>query len=429
MKIKNVIKDYDEIMAMEVPKYRKPKKPTMLFQTLTRLVSIPDLLKTGYSFREVGMEKLGKDEPALILMNHSSFLDLEIAYYSLWPRKVNTVTTLDAFIGREWLLRQIGCFPTRKFVADIQLIKDINYCLEELKTSVLMYPEAGYTFDGTKTTMPSSLAPLVKRLGVPFCMFETFGAFLRDPLYNNLQNRKIKVSAELRYVLSAEQIARMSVEEIGDVINREFSFDGFRWQQENGVVIDEPFRADGLHRILYKCPHCKAEGKTVGKGIHITCGECGKSWELTENGFLKATEGETEFNHVPDWYAWERECVREEIREGKYGFDVPVDIYMIVNTKGVYKTGSGRLTHGFDGIHLTGCDGKLDYYQKSISMYTLNSDFYWYTLGDVIGIGNSRALYYAMPTEHPEVVCKARLAAEEIFKILKAPKEQEVRSQ
>ena len=54
-----------------------------------------------------------------------------------------------------------------------------------------------------------------------------------------------------------------------------------------------------------------------------------------------------------------------------------------------------------------------------MSLYTLNSDFYWYCLGDVIGIGNSKILYYCMPTEDRYVVGKARLATEEIFKLLK----------
>lgn len=422
MKIKNVARDFDEVMEMEVPKHFKPKKPNLFWRTLTKVISQPALWQTHYKFREVGMEKLGKDEPALILMNHSSFLDFEIAYSSLYPRKFNTVATLDSFVGLDFIMKQIGCFPTRKFVADLQLIRDIKYCLTENKCSVLMFPEAAYTFDGTTTTLPATLAKFIKMLGVPFCMMETFGSFLRDPLYNNLQNRDVPVSAELRYVLSPEQIAEMSVEEIQAVIDREFSFDGFRWQQENKIVIDEPFRADFLERVLYKCPHCGKEGRMEGKGIHLTCHECGKKWELTEIGFLKALEGETEFDHVPDWYRWERECIRQEILDGAYGFDVPCDIYMIVNTKDVYRVGSGRVAHNMDGLKLTGCDGKLNYSQSSKSMYTCEAAFHWYQLGDVIGMGNNRALYFAMPKEDIHVVGKARLATEEIFKIIKQPK-------
>jgi hypothetical protein len=160
-----------------------------------------------------------------------------------------------------------------------------------------------------------------------------------------------------------------------------------------------------------------------GKGTRLTCHECGKTWDLTELGYLKATEGEDYFDHIPDWYAWQRSCIREEVISGAYGFDVPCDIFMIVNTKDVYKVGEGRVAHNLDGLHLTGCNGRLDYSQNSRSMYTVEAAFHWYTLGDVIGMGNNRALYFAMPRkEDAHVVGKCRLAAEEIFKVIEEQK-------
>ncbi len=417
--------DYDDIMKMPVPKHRNPKKPNIFWRTLTYLVSIPDLIKTGYKFKKVGMERLKRGEPALILANHSSFLDFEIAYHSLYPMKINTVATLDAFIDKAWLMYQIGCFPTRKFITDLQLIRDIKYCIEKNKSSVLMYPEAGYTFDGTRTTLPSTVASLVKMLGVPLCMLEAYGSFLRDPMYNKLQNRRVDVRAELRYLLSPEEISRMSVEEIEAVINENFSYDELRRQREEGIVISEPTRADGLESVLYKCPSCHAEGKTLGKGTKITCTACGRGWTLTENGFLRADTGKTEFEHIPDWNRWQRECVREEILNGTYGYDEPVDIYMIVNYKGAYRVGDGVLTHNADGFHLVGCDGRLDYSQSSRSMYTCESALYWYQIKDVIGMGDKRALYFAMPKERQELVNKTRLAVEEIFKLIKENKKKQ----
>ena len=50
--------------------------------------------------------------------------------------------------------------------------------------------------------------------------------------------------------------------------------------------------------------------------------------------------------------------------------------------------------------------------------YTLNSDFFWYGIGDVIGIGGKERLYYCFPQEK-DVVSKARLAAEELYKLQK----------
>ena len=69
-----------------------------------------------------------------------------------------------------------------------------------------------------------------------------------------------------------------------------------------------------------------------------------------------------------------------------------------------------------NGFVLTGCDGKLHYEQKPLFTHSLNSDFYWYEIGDVIGIGNADALYYCFPKDESSVT-KARLAAEEIYRM------------
>lgn len=54
------------------------------------------------------MEKLGKKEPCLVLMNHSSFIDLKIASTVLYPRPLNIVCTSDGFVGKERFMRSLA---------------------------------------------------------------------------------------------------------------------------------------------------------------------------------------------------------------------------------------------------------------------------------------------------------------------------------
>ena len=422
MRIKVTPKKYEDVLNMPKEKHIKPKKPNILFRTLLKLVSLPDLMSVKFKCEKEGMEKLSKKEPCLFLMNHSSFIDLEIASSILYPRPFNIVATTDGFVGKSWLMRQIGCIPTKKFVMDMSLVRDLSHTVKNLKSSVIMYPEAGYSFDGTATTLPDSLGKFAKLLGVPVVMICTYGAFSRDPLYNNLQKRKINVSAKMKYLLSPEDVKEKSADEINEIIRNEFSFDNFKWQQENEIKIDEPFRADGLHRVLYKCPHCMAEGSMLGKGTTIKCAKCEKEYELDELGFLKAVDGDTKFNHVPDWYAWQRSCVREEIEKGEYSLSTPVKILMGGDTKHIFDVGCGVLTHNKDGFSLSGCDGKLEYSQNPQATYSICADFFWYEIGDVIVIGNSKFLYYCFPEDKDVCVAKTRLAAEELYKIYKSDK-------
>ncbi len=418
MKIKTHELSYGEVLRLPRLKHKKPLKPSRFLATVVRIASAPTLHKIKFSYTTERMELVG-DQPCLILMNHSSFTDMKLAFGIFYPRRMGIVTSVDAMSGiLGKLMRLLGCTPTHKYVSDISLIRDIKYMLKENKTSVLMYPEAGYSFDGRTTTLPRGLGVLMKRLDVPVVTVITQGAFHRDPVYNMLQIRDVEVSAHVKCIATTEEIREKSVEELDALLDEDFAFDNFAWQRDNKISVDAPFRADGLHRILYKCPHCNAENQMEGKGINLTCHSCGKQWEMDEYGQLSAIGAQTEYSHIPDWYTWQRECVREELENGTYLLDTDVDISVQVNLNGVCNIGLGHLTHDLNGFRLTGADGKLDYRQSAVFSHTLYSDYYWYEIGDVIGIGDNEFSYFCFPKGNVSVT-KARLATEELYKMKK----------
>lgn len=403
----------------KIPKHKKPLKPSFLLAIVIRILSFFDLKKVKFTYTKEGMEKLGKKEPCLVLMNHCSFIDMKAASGIFFPRRYGIVSTFDSFVGFPMaiLMRLIGCIPTRKFVSDVTLIGDMEYLLKKKKVSVLMYPEAGYSFDGKATTLPRKMGVLLKKLGVPVVTVITDGAFAIDPLYNCLQRRKVQVSAKVTCIATAQEVKSLTVAELDAKIQEAFSFDNFRAQQEKKVKIDEPFRADGLHRILYKCPHCLTEGQMEGKGITLTCHRCGVVYTLDEYGYLQGQDGK--FNHVPDWYEWERECVRKELEEGTYRLETAVDLGLLRDYSAFYQVGEGTLCHSAEGFTVTDQAGNVIYQQAPQASYTVCADYYWYEKGDVVSIGNSEMLYYCFPKDPKVSVSKVRLAAEELYKIKK----------
>ena len=139
MKIKTKKLSWAQVQNLPRPKHKKPTRSHWLFRTVVRVASIPDLLFTHFRCERVRMEAAG-DGPWLILMNHSSFIDLEIASKLLYPKPYNIVCTSDGLVGKEWLMRQIGCIPTQKFVPDLMLIRDMLHAVREKKNSVLASP-------------------------------------------------------------------------------------------------------------------------------------------------------------------------------------------------------------------------------------------------------------------------------------------------
>ncbi|MCR5425380.1 MAG: 1-acyl-sn-glycerol-3-phosphate acyltransferase [Lachnospiraceae bacterium] len=420
MKIKVTKRSYEDVCALPEEKHKHPQHQSPVLRGLMRTLSKRILRDVNFTWETGDLKGVRREHPCLYLMNHSSFTDLEIATQILGHHPYHIVCTSDGFVGKEKLMRRIGCIPTRKFQTDLALIRDMDYALKVLRGNILMYPEASYTFDGTATPLPESLGKCIRALGVPVLMIRTHGAFLRDPLYNGLRLRRVDVSAELYTIFTKEETKTLSPEELNEGLKKAFTFDNFREQEERGIHIREPFRAEGLNRVLYKCPHCKSEGSFRASGISIRCDKCGKEYELTELGRMKAVNGITEYPHIPDWYAWERECVREELRSGTYRLEVPVLIRMLVDTKSIYEVGEGTLVHDLHGFTLTGCDGKLSFRQKPMASYGLYSDYYWYELGDMICIGDKHALYYCFPQTSEDIVAKTRLAAEELYKLARS---------
>lgn len=417
MKIRQIPLSYPKASALPRPKHKRPKKPFAPIGALVRLLSVPTMLKTRFSFDRSGLEKAG-DGPYLILMNHSSFTDMKIAYRIFYPRPFSIVCTTDAFIGKGLLLRLMGCIPTQKFVTDVNLVLDMVHAVKKNGVSVLMYPEAGYSLDGTATVLPKKLGGLAKKLDVPVLMVKTRGAFLRDPLYNALQLRKCRVSARVNCLLTREQLQEKSVAEIDEILNDAFTFDAWREQTEDGTRITEAHRADFLHRVLYRCPACQTEEKTEGRGTELICHACGKRYTLTENGKLEAQNHVTEFEYVSDWFSWQRDCVKQELTTTDYKKQWRVDIALLKDTRGLYMMGEGTLTQDREGLTLESDDGTLSYRQSAKSSYSLNVDYHWYEIGDVIGIGTKKELYYCFPkTRAASGVTKARLVTEELYKL------------
>lgn len=117
MKIKLIEADYKKVCTSQPYELKDPKKPNIFWRTLMKLVAMPDLMATHFKCEKVNMDKIEKGQPCLVFMNHSAFIDLEIVAQVMYPRPFNIVATTDGYVGKNWLMRQIGCIPTKKIRA------------------------------------------------------------------------------------------------------------------------------------------------------------------------------------------------------------------------------------------------------------------------------------------------------------------------
>jgi len=125
-------------------------------------------------------------------------------------------------------------------------------------------------------------------------------------------------------------------------------------KKKNKIAVNYNWRAEGLHKVLYQCPNCKAEYKMSTGGIEIRCNHCGKIWVMSEYGELSAKQGVTEFSHIPDWYEWERSQVAEEVKNGTYGYDLTASVDSLPKCQGFHSGGKG----GFQTQYGWVCTGR-----------------------------------------------------------------------
>ena len=420
----NEIKDYivypDDVKIYLPPTI--PEKQNTIYKNLAYFISSAIskvAIRAGSTIEKINMD--GLKPPYIVLSNHTQFADLMISFRATRPYKFNNIATVDGFVGMEKIMEKLGCACHRKFTTDISLIRAVHKVIHEYGDILYMYPEARYTNIGTTALIPDVVAKLIKKNKVPLVVMIHHGNYLNAPFWDFRQYRKVPFKATMKQVLTAEQVKSMSVDEINDVIQREMYYDDYKWQKENNIRITESFRADGLNKVLYKCPHCLAEGQTIGKGTLLSCEACGKQWEMTELGEMRALNGETEFSHIPDWYEWERECVRKELIMGTYKFEDDVHIHSLPGVKFI-DLGKGKVTHDLEnGFIITGHYNGHDYrIQRSTkSLYTLHNEFIYKKLGkvDAFDVSVKDDSFYCIPSKK-DVVTKLMFATEEAYKIV-----------
>lgn len=396
----------------------KPIKTKWYLVPVTWLLSFPSYLSHKVKLKKIGIE--GLKPPYILLCNHNAFMDFKVATVAMFPKRANYVVAIDGFLKREKLLRNVGCLCKRKFTSDINLVRNLQHVIKE-KGIAVIYPEARYSLCGTNAILPSSLGKFCRFLKVPVVTLICHGHHINSPFWN-LRDRKVKnTEAEMKLLINSDEIKTLSLDEINSRINNAFTYDEYKWQKEKNIKINVPWRSEGLHKVLYKCPHCNAEYKMESKGNILYCSSCNKEWEYSELGELKAKEGETYFAHIPAWYEWERAEVRKEIDEGTYHFSSDVHTMALPHADDFIDIGKGKLVHDIDGFSFSGNYRGLDYSlkQESKGMYSVHIEYdYLGKYGDCVDLNTMNDTFYIFPEGKDFSVTKISLAVEEIYKKL-----------
>jgi 1-acyl-sn-glycerol-3-phosphate acyltransferase/transcription elongation factor Elf1 len=397
---------------------KKPRRVSWYLRPVTWLLSYPAVWSHRVKIDKINMDKV--KPPYLLLCNHNAFFDFMVATVATFPHQAYYVVAIDGFIGREWLMRRVGCIGKRKFTNDISLIRNVQTVIDRGKIAGI-YPEARYSLCGTTAVLPESLGKLAKMLKVPVVTLITNGHHINAPFWNQ-KGRGVRTRAKMELIINSAEIQQLSVDEINSRINSCFKYDDFAWQRENKVPVKFKNRAKGLHKVLYHCPSCGTEYRMESDKDELWCNQCGKKWKMSVYGELEATDGINIFSHIPDWYEWEREQVNREVVTGMYSLECEAIVRSLPNSKGFIHVGDATLVHNMDGFELKGSFDGAEYSLNlpSRSLYSVHIEYnYGRFKRDAVELNTLHDSIWIFPKGEDFSVTKISLATEELFNYMK----------
>lgn len=398
-----------------------PRRQKWYLRPVTWLLSFPEVWLRGTRITKVNMA--GLKPPYVLLCNHNAFLDFKVAVAAMFPHRANFIVAIDGFIGRERLLRNVGCICKRKFTNDIVLIKHLQQVIKN-GDILVVYPEARYSLCGTTAALPDSIGKLCRLLKVPVVSLIINGHHVHSPFWNPQKRGVRPTAATVTQLYTAEELAAADPDDINEKIREYFTYDDFAWQREKRIRVPFKRRAEGLHKVLYQCPSCLTEYRMSSSGTRLRCDACGKTWTLGLYGELTADKGETEFSHIPDWYEWERLQVRAEVLSGTYSFCGPVTVDSLPNAQCFVRLGEGLMVHDMEGFRVTGTteDGVPFEMIKAVpSLYSCHIEYeYLGKHGDCVDLNTLSDTWYIYPHDCDFSVTKMALATEELYSAYKS---------
>ncbi|MBE6860907.1 MAG: hypothetical protein E7499_06425 [Ruminococcus sp.] len=399
-------------------RYRIPPKQNFFLMPIIWLLCFLSTRSGRLKIKKVNMK--GLKPPFIVFGTHHAFMDFFVTPLALFPYRANYVSELEGFeYYGEWIYRQIGCLGTRKFVNDIALVKNIKKVLDR-KGIAVIYPEARYANVGTNTCIPVSVGKMAKKYKVPVVAINMHGNYLQSPIWNLKKRKGVPLEAEIVQLFSREELENTDAEAITQKLSQYLTYDEYKWQADNKIAIDCDFRAEGLHKALYRCESCQTDFSMNSKGTKIFCEKCGAEYHMNEYGRLIKNGNEFRFSHIPDWYEWQRECVHNEIDSGKYLLDIEVQIEALPNAVNFISCGTGRLRHNDKGFSLRfkeyGETEEKELKMPPLSAMSVHTEYDYRGKGQCITLSTLDNTYFLFPREAGFNSTKIQFATEYLYK-------------
>ena len=262
------------------------------------------------------VNKCGKPpvSPSIILCNHGSFFDFLYAGILLRKNYPHFIIA-RLYFYHKWLRRLLavlGGFPKSMFALDVESTRNTLRVLRDGGVLAMM-PEARLSTVGKFEDIQESTYSFIKKANVPVYTIQIHGSYLAKPKWGKGLRRGAVVESELDLLLTAEDLAAMSIDDIKKCVEERLDYDEFRWLQSKPEIHYRSQRlAEGLENVLTICPVCGQHHTITTKNRDIFCEHCGKLTSLDDR---YAFSPDFRFRNFAQWYEWQKGVIQAQISE------------------------------------------------------------------------------------------------------------------
>ena len=251
------------------------KIPKLYFYKMVLLLAQP-FYNRIFKLSAVGLENVPKDRAYLMIGNHSHKLD-PFFIGALIRRPLFQLASNEYF--RIPLMRRfmwaMGAFPFEKYKkADGRAIR---HAIRLVKAGYALgiYPEGGRNWDGKTLPVIKATAGMIRLLKIPVVPVVSEGNYIAWPRW---ANKRRKSPIVVHYGKAVTFDRRATEDEIAAWMQKVLDHND---NYTNVAQIKGKNPAEGLTRLLWRCPSCRTmEGLVEKNGNELHCSACGKEWEV-----------------------------------------------------------------------------------------------------------------------------------------------------
>ena len=295
-------------------------------------------------------EFMEHEGPIIVISNHESYLDPMVTNKLTGARPANFVTGEFVFRAKGWghWFKLGGAIPKKQFVVDTVAVKAMMKVMKRMGV-LIIYPEATRHVDGKSIVFDDGVAKLAKKSKASVYIAHIHGAYMSWPRWSRSGMRRGKITAEFVRRIYAEEVEKMTADELQAEILKSMDYDENEWIRQNPRKFKSSKPACGLQNIAYRCPRCGKEFTMrymdSGKRDMIQCSDCGNAARINEYGLLEKADPQCViYDDLHKWADWERGLIREELGKGGFRMELDAKLFKVYDSFTFAHSGGGKVT-------------------------------------------------------------------------------------